>query len=261
MYLSCARVAIRGQMIHRSAYWAGVVGQWLSYGATFATLFIMTRSFHALAGWNAEEVLFLYGINVLSYALAASLFFNPCTGLAGKIRTGEFDIALTKPLSPFSHEFCMGFNFGYVSHVTLSLGVLVFAGLRTGLDLTVPRVLLFAAMLMGATLTQGAFLIGISALSFFLVNENPFFDIFWTIKHFINYPLHIYPALLQVLFTFVVPLAFMNFYPAVALLGKDPGTVFPIQAAIGTPLAGLLLFAGSIVFWNRALSAYQSTGT
>jgi ABC-2 type transport system permease protein len=110
IYGSFMKAAVRSQMAHRSAYWAGIVAQWLSYGATFGTLFIMTRTFKSLAGWSPEEILFLYGVYLLSYAVAASFFFNPCINLAAKIRTGEFDSALTKPLSPFAHEFCMGFN-------------------------------------------------------------------------------------------------------------------------------------------------------
>jgi ABC-2 type transport system permease protein len=120
--------------------------------------------------------------------LAASLFFNPCTHLAAKIRTGEFDIALAKPLSPFGHEFCMGFNLGYVSHVTLSIAVMIFATIRAGVNVTILWILLCVGMLLGAILVQGAFLIFTSAFSFFLINENPFFDILWTLKNFTNYP-------------------------------------------------------------------------
>jgi ABC-2 type transport system permease protein len=259
IYLNFVKIIIRSQLAHRSAYWAGIAGQWLSYGATFATLFIMTRGFKFVAGWNPEEILFLYAIYLLSYAIAASLFFNPCTNLAVKIRTGEFDIALTRPLSPFSHEFCMGFNFGYVSHVTLSIVVLVIAAARVNLRITFSWILSCFIMLFSAVFVQAAFLIFISAFSFLLINENPFFNILSSIKEFIYYPLNIYPAVLRIILSFVIPVAFMNFYPALVLLGKPSN--FPLPAAVITPSVGIIAFVLSIVFWNWALSKYQSTGS
>ena len=261
LYLCFARIAIRSQLAHRSAYWAGLIAQWLSYGATFATLYIMVSNFNILAGWTAEEVLFLYAVNLLSYALGASLFFNPCTHLPAKIRTGEFDAALTKPVSPLGHEFYMGFNFGYVSHVTLSIAVMIFAAIRVGLRPGFFLAIVFAGMLLGAILVQAAFLIFTSAFSFFLINENPVHDLLWAVKHFTNYPIRIYPVILQIFLTFVVPVAFMNFYPASAILGKDSGPPFPAHLGYFSPLAGILLFILSLLFWNWALSKYQSTGT
>ena len=261
LYLSFAKISIRSQLAHRSAYWAGIVAQWLSYGATFATLYIMVSSFRVLAGWTPEEVLFLYAMNLLSYALGASFFFNPCTLLAGKIRSGEFDAALTKPVSPFEHEFYMGFNFGYVSHVTLSVGVMIFAAFRVGFRLTPFSALIFVLMLAGAILVQAAFLIAASAFAFLLINDNPVFDLLWGFKRFVEYPMPIYPALLQVFLTFVLPLGFMSFYPAAAILSKENGTPFHPAVGYSSPLVGLALFASSIIFWNWALTKYQSTGS
>jgi len=261
LYLSFAKITIRSQMAHRSAFWAGLAGQWLSYGSSFAVLYIMVSNFQFLASWSAQEVLFLYAMNLLSYALGASLFFNPCINLASKIRTGEFDAALTKPVSPFAHEFYMGFNFGYLSHVTLSVAVMIISLVNIGFKPAFLSIFTLIGMIFGAVLVQSAFLIAASAFSFFLVNENPLFELLWTVKTFTNYPLRIYPFFLQVFLTFIVPIAFMNFYPASAVLQKEMPFAFPFHLGFLSPLAGIILFVLSILFWNWALSKYQSTGT
>jgi ABC-2 type transport system permease protein len=261
LYVSFAKIAIRAELVYRSAYVAGIIAQWLSYGATFASLFIVVNSYQNLAGWKAEEILFLYAMSLLSYALAACLFFNPCTHLAEKIRSGEFDSALTKPVSPFGHEFYMGFNFAYVSHVSLSIAVMIFAAVRVGLVISPLSVLIFVLMLIGAALVQAAFLIAVSAFSFFFVNGNPVFSLLWTFKNFTNYPISIFPPILQSILTFVLPFAFMNFYPSAAILEKVNSVPFTPLLAYASPLVGIICFALSIVFWNWALSKYQSTGS
>jgi ABC-2 type transport system permease protein len=155
----------------------------------------------------------------------------------------------------------LGFNFGYLSHITLSIAVMIGACISAGLSFDVLGFLFFLYMLLGAVLVQAAFLIFSSAFSFFLINQNPIFDIINAFKNFVNYPLHIYPAILQFMLTFVVPVAFINFYPAAAILGKNPGTAFPIEPAAIVPVIGMMLFTLSVMFWNRALKKYQSTGS
>ena len=261
LYLSFAKVAFRSIAVYRSAYWLGVAAQWLNYGTTFAALFIMVRNFKVLAGWNSEEILFLYAMNLLSYALGASFFFNPCMGLPGKIRTGEFDIALTKPVSVFGHEVLNGFNFGYLSHITLSTAVMIFSLKNLGLVLSPASALLFLVLLLGAALIQASLLIFGSAWSFFTVKDNPAMGLMWTLKGFINYPLPIYPRALQGFLTFIVPMGFLNYYPGAVLLRKSEGGLFPPALGYLTPFMGAAVFVLSIRFWNWALSKYQSTGT
>jgi ABC-2 type transport system permease protein len=260
LYYDFAKLETRSVTIYRSAFWIGFIGQILGYGATFATLYIVIVNFQVLDGWNGDEVLFLYAMYLLSYALGACFFFNPCTRLAANIRTGEFDNTLTKPLSPFAHEFFMGFNFGYVSHVSLSVAVLVFCIVRLHLEITPISILVFAGLLIGAVLTQCAILIFSSAFSFLLITNNPVFNLMETIKQFIHYPLSMYPAALQFLLTFVIPIGFINFYPIGVVLRKKPGQFIPPFMGYLTPLAGIVLLLLSIAFWNWALSKYQSTG-
>jgi ABC-2 type transport system permease protein len=219
------------------------------------------ENFKVLAGWKSGEVLFLYAMNLLSYALAAVFFFGPSTGLSGKIRTGEFDIALTKPVSPFVHELLNGFNPGYVSHISLSVAVMVLAVRRLNLACSLPFILVLLGMILGAALVQAALLVFTSACSFFFINDNPVFNMVWSFKSFINYPLSIYSGAVQVFLTCILPLAFINYYPASVILHKTEGMLFPPFLGYATPAVGLGMFILSVVFWNYALSRYQSTGT
>jgi len=261
LYCGFAAVAIREAMIHRAQFWAGIIAQWLSYGTTFATLYIVVARFNALAGWSAHEVLFMFAMNLLTYALAAMFFFNPCIRLAAKIRTGEFDAALTKPVSPFAHEVYQGFNAGYVSHVTLSVSVMIYAIHTAKLAVTPSALLLLLLLIIGAALLQAALLVGVSAMSFLLRNDNPLFHLLWDIKGFTNYPLSIYGVFIQVMLTLVLPVAFINFYPTAALFRLDTGTPFGGAWGFLTPLVGLSLFLLSVRLWNACLSKYQSAGS
>jgi ABC-2 type transport system permease protein len=60
----------------------------------------------------------------------------------------------------------------------------------------------------------------------------------------------------RLLFTFVVPLALMTTYPALALLGR-------LDAALGAQAVGgaLLFAAASRLVWTRAIGRYTSASS
>lgn len=262
LYFLFAKQIIRQELIYRASFLTGVIGQWLGYGATFLTLYIMVSRFGSLGGWKAEEITFLYAFNLLSYAMGACVCFNPCTKLPAKIRTGEFDAALTKPVNPFVHEILNGFNFGYIGHTILSIVVMVLSISQIDGFLTPANLVWFVVLLFSAALIQASIFIFSSAFSFTTVNENPVISILiGYIKNFMDYPITIYPAAIQILLTIVFPMAFMNFYPSSILLSAPSSPYFPSFVPYLTPLVGVALLFLSIKFWNHSLAKYQSSGT
>lgn len=263
LFSSFFKVALRREMAYRGTFLAGIIGQWISYGATFLGIYIMVSSFDILGGWNGSEVLMLYGLSVMSYAIGASFFYNFSNGLTGRIRSGEFDASLTKPIHPFLHEvFSAGYNVGYISHFTVSLFVMVAALSSTDYDFTAQSLMFLILSVLGASLIQAAALIASSTMSFFTVGNNPIADfLLWDVKEFTNYPITVFPKGIQFVLTFILPFAFMNFYPAAALLGKPIPEGYPAILPYLSPLVGALVFALSILLWNWGLKNYKSTGS
>jgi len=254
IYLDFTKANIRATMALRSSFWLGVAGQWLGYGASVATMYILIRRFETIDGWTATQVMFLFAMNLLSYALAATVLFTPCVRLVQKIRTGEFDASLTKPLQPLFHEICLGFNSGYFSHITLSVVMIVYSIYMSGATIHLRFIATFFLMLVGSTLIQGALLIIASSFSFVLKNHNPLFEFIWEVKEFIKYPISIFGVAVQVLLTILLPVGFINYYPARLLFSNS---------AVGwlTPVIGVALLLLSRKMWYWMLTKYQSSGS
>ena len=78
---------------------------------------------------------------------------------------------------------------------------------------------------------------------------------------FIRYPITIFPLFMQVILTYILPYAFINFFPAQYFLGKTDFSIFSPMFQYLTPLVGVVAFSISIWFWNWGLKKYQSTGS
>lgn len=262
LYIFFAKMTIREELVLRASFITGIIGQWLYYGATIFSLYIIVSGFETLGGWNNFEVMTFFALSMLSYALAATVFFTPCRNLTTRVHTGEFDEALTKPIDPLWYEVSRGFNFGYIGHMILCLVILWISLPQTQFVFSLWNFLLLIIMLVGATLMQAALLLFSSIFSFFTVGDNPLVTLFTvSMRRFVEYPISIYNMTIQVILTFVLPYAFLNFYPIGIILGKEYTFSFPVIIVYLSPCISMGFFYLSIKAWRWALRYYQSSGT
>jgi ABC-2 type transport system permease protein len=73
---------------------------------------------------------------------------------------------------------------------------------------------------------------------------------------FIDYPLDIYNPIIVFILTFIIPLGFINYYPAQLFLGKGL-----VLAAYLAPLVGIIMFIVSYSLWKYGIKNYTSTGS
>ena len=62
-------------------------------------------------------------------------------------------------------------------------------------------------------------------------------------------------------FTFVVPLAFVNYEPALYLLGRPDPLGLPDGVRVLSPAAALAMAVLARVGWQQGVRHYQSTGS
>jgi ABC-2 type transport system permease protein len=76
-----------------------------------------------------------------------------------------------------------------------------------------------------------------------------------------SYPMHIYQAWLRDIFTFIIPAAFINYYPALYLFGKPDPLGLPAWLPFLAPFTATALFTVSLALWQVGVRHYQSTGS
>ena len=123
--------------------------------------------------------------------------------------------------------------------------------------------LLFSAItLIASTLFfSGLFVFG-AGVSFWTVESLEAMNIVtYGGQYMTQYPMHIYPRWLRSIFTFILPMAFINYYPALWLLGKTDPLGGPAWLAFLSPLVCAIVFVIGVRFWWYGVRHYTSTGT
>lgn len=262
LYWEFIKLKLMGVSEYRGAFLLGGIAQFITYGARLLLIWVMVDQFQSVNGWNSYEVLLLSGLNLASYAMAAFFLFTPCVQLPVLIKNGTFDEVLTKPLHSFPYLICREVNAAYYSHLTVSFIVIGICFERLGLKWSFANILFLAIVLIGGALIQAAGLIFTAVPAFWIVETRSLQQLaFFELRDFVRYPISVYHKWIQFVLTFILPYAFINFYPVQYFLRKGDFLGFHPVFQYLCPVVGLILFSLALWFWNFGIGRYTSTGS
>jgi ABC-2 type transport system permease protein len=103
--------------------------------------------------------------------------------------------------------------------------------------------------------------VGTNAAAFWLVNVREATNAFTYGGNFLTqYPLDIFAAWFRRLFAFVIPIAFVNYFPSLFILDKPTGP-WPPALRFASPLVALATVAVTAIVWRAGVRRYTSTGS
>ncbi|MNW36480.1 hypothetical protein D3C74_134930 [compost metagenome] len=261
MYSRFLIVYFKQQLEYRFSFFGDILVNMLTFVTIYMGFWIIFNKFEVLEGWTYYEVMFLYNFNLVSYALSSMFVWGPMKQLEELIRKGDFDQFLTRPIPPLRLLIFRQFGHTFIGHIIVSIFVFGLCINRLNLEWSFQDYVYFIAAIIGATLIHCGIIIIAASSAFWVTRSTTIVDItIYAVRNYINYPINIYAKWLQLFLTFGIPYAFVNFYPATVLLGKNELAIHS-SLAFGTPIVGLLLLALSLLLFNHGLTRYKSSGS
>ncbi|MET9696064.1 ABC transporter permease [Streptomyces sp. NPDC006529] len=252
---------IRATMTYRTSFLIAVFGNAAGCLLDFVAIYIMFRHVSVLGGFTLPEIALLYGSCSASLGLADLLLGN--TGRIGtRIRDGSLDTMLVRPVPVLAQVAADRFALRRLGRVAQGLGVLVWAVSALDVHWTAGRVLLVPVMVVAGAAIFGAVIVAGAAFQFVAGDAAEVQNSFtYGGNTMLQYPPGIFGKELLRGVTFVVPLAFVNWLPALHVLGRPDPLGLPGWVAYASPLvAGLVLVPASWA-WRAGLRSYRSTGS
>lgn len=250
---------VRAQMEYRAAFWIDRIAQIITYGSSFAVIWILANRFGHIAGWTWSDLALLFSFHLLGYSIGACVSFTQMRDLEEQVRLGTLDTLLTKPVSPWVYIVFSRFNIGYAGHVILAVALMVWALVTIDIPWSVQWVLYFAASLISASMVTGALMTMIGATAMIWTRSNHLYSLYFGFWELSRYPLNIFPGAIQAIMLSIVPLGFMAAVPVAVLLDKDVpllGSWAPVVALLAGPVFTLL----AMLEWRYAMNKYQGAG-
>ncbi|MDT0302776.1 ABC transporter permease [Streptomonospora wellingtoniae] len=225
-----------------------------------AVLFVFGHT-ERLAGFTLHEALLVYGLAALAFSLADTLL-GSVDRLGEHIRAGSFDVMLVRPVPALVQIATDGFSPRRLGKTVPSAAALGWALWELPIDWTPLRVAALPAFVVSGTVVCCSIWVIGACLQFAVVDAREVANsVTYGGQALTQYPLAVYGRDAARAFTFVVPLAFVSWQPALYLLDRpDPlGMGAWLRAAPPGVAVGLALLAAAV--WRSGVRRYRSTGS
>ena len=258
-YGQIAWLWIRAAWQYPTSFVMLAVGNGLITGLDFVGLWIMFTHLQDLGGFTLREVALLYGSSSLALGMADTVI-GSVERIGTYVRTGRLDQMMTKPV-PLLVQVCADqFTLRRLGRLTQATAV--FAWACTGVDWTPLRALVAVSMLVSGAMIFFGLFVGFACLQFWTQDTDQLANAFtYGGATITQYPLRIFPREIMVGLTFVVPVAFANWYPCLYLLGRDDPFGNPDAFQLASPVAAVLTVAAALLVWRSGVRHYTSTGS
>lgn len=225
-------------------------------GLTLLPLAVLFEGRPTVAGWDAPSAFIVIAYFMAVRAVLEGVVSPSFVDLVERIRSGAFDYVLLKPVDAQAIVSASRFEPWKMFDLLFAIALVVYSFARRGTAPGLADVALGLVLFGAGVLAMYALWMLCAAASFWVVRLDNLTYLLGSIFDVARWPVQVFRGAWRFVFTFVIPVAVMTTYPAMALLGRlAPGTAV---ATIGGAL-GLLVV--SRLVWRAAIRSYTSASS
>lgn len=245
---------IKARMQYRADFIISSIGMFFTSLATLAVFWVLFKSIPDLAGWSFMEMMFIYAFYMIAIS-PMQILFDQIWWLRYDVQQGTFLKYYFRPLNMMFYYMSERFDLKGLTQLVVGIALLVYASIQLNIHWSFFKVIFLFITLFSSALVLISIVVISSCAAFWVVNSFPFLDFSWKLREFSPYPMSIFDGAFRFLFTFLLPIGFVAFYPSQLFL--RPQEASPL--VYFSPLVGLTLFA--LMYWVWTLGVNQYTGT
>ncbi|GAA2144145.1 ABC transporter permease [Kitasatospora kazusensis] len=260
-WLLIAGMWTRAIMSYRASFVLMLIANLATTSLDFVVVVLMFQHTHRLGGWTLPELGFLYGTSAFALG-AANFFVGSIDALGDRIRSGTLDTVLVRPAPALAQLCAERFSLRRLGRPVQAAAVLAWSLGAVQVHWTADRVLLVPVLLISGTVIFSAVFVGGATLQFWWGEAKELQNSFtYGGATLLHYPPTVFAKELVAGVVFGVPLAFVNWLPALHILGKPDPLGLPTAFQYASPLAAALCVLAAGYAWRAGLRAYRGTGS
>jgi viologen exporter family transport system permease protein len=250
---------MRSSLAYPASFWTLTVSSALITLLDFVGLALMFHSIDLLGGFGLREVALLYGASGIGIGIG-DLVIGSVEQIGLHVRTGTLDAMLTRPV-PLLVQVCAD-RFALRRLGRIAQALAVFAYGVGAVDWSPTKVAVAVLMVVAACAIFFSFFVAFSCIQFWTLDATEFANAFtYGGNTMTQYPMTVFPREVLVALTFVVPVAFVNWYPCLYLLDRHDPFGMPSWFAVLSPVVAALTVAVAGLAWRTGVRHYTSTGS
>lgn len=255
-YFKSLLLHLKSLLEYKSSFLASFFSQILVFFSYYFVIISLFTKFDNIKGYTLYEVLLCFGVIQFGYAFCES-FARGLDKFDNIIINGEFDRILLRPQNIIVQVLCYDSDYTKVSRLIQSVIVLIIAIIKLGLNWTFLKIITLFLMLLSAIIIFLSIFLIAAAYCFITIQGLEIRNVFTAGgKHMAQYPIGIFKKGFVYFFTFIIPYAFVNYYPLMYILGKNDNLLYAIS-----PLLVILYFIPCLIIFYNGTKRYSGIGS
>ena len=261
LYFKYIGINFRSQLQYRASFVMLTVGTFSMTIFEFMGIWVLFSRFGTLKGWSLAEIALFYGMISISFAISEA-FGRGFDMFALQVNSGEFDRSLLRPRTTVLQVLAHDFQLIRSGRLLQGLIILIWASVHLGINWTLLKMLLLLLAIFGGVMLFTGLMIIQATMCFWSTQSLEIINSFtYGGVETAQWPLSIYNKWFVKIFTFIIPLACVNYFPVIAILGKNDVLNSPVWFRWLSPLVGVIFLLISIRVWEFGVKHYRSTGS
>ncbi|WP_274363048.1 ABC transporter permease [Paenibacillus thermotolerans] len=256
IFLDYLKTYIKTRLAYRSNFWVEVFSDLLFLVMNLLFIVVIFEHTDNLGGWTRDQIIFIYGFFMIPWSVF-SAFFNLWGFTERYIVKGEMDRVLTRPVHNLAQLMLENMDPSALISGLIGFAIMAYSWPHLDVSLSWWDPLVFVVLVAGSVAIYGGIYIALTSLSFYTDAPTGILPLMWNIQSYGRYPINIYNKLLQFVLKWILPFAFVGFYPAAYFL--EAGSVH--RTALLTPVVGAVFLAIGLLLWNHGVKRYRGAGS
>ena len=258
LYFTCLKRSLISRLEYKKDTFIGILSFFISNIASILSIYFIINSIPSLNGYTMYELGFLYGFSMLPIAID-HLFSDDLWNVSyWKVRNGDMDRCFLRPVPVLFQVLSETFQpeaFGELIVGIIMLSICasnVTISWSFGVILLLIVAAIFGALIITALKTITA------SFAFIFKRSGILTQIIYNFISYVKYPVGIYPSVMRIILTFILPFALVISLPIETLLFN---TYSPYLLILAIILVTILICFIAIVIWSRCARKYESSGS
>ena len=256
LYLNSLALHLKSELEYRMSFIISFLSQILIFFTYYFVIIALFSKFDNIKGFTLYEVLLCFSIIQFGFAFN-EVFARGIDRFDKLIVEGGFDRLLLRPKNLILQVLCSDGDFVKLSRLIQAIIVLVIALVKLNVDITFFKVICLILMLMAScVIFFGIFLLAAS-YCFMTVQGLEVRNVFTDGgKHMTQYPIGVFKKGFVFFFTFIIPYAFVNYYPLLYFIGRNDNILYAFS-----PIVVFLYLIPCFIVFYMGVKKYEGSGS
>ena len=255
LYFKALKMHLMSELQYKGSFIMSIISQILTFFSYYFVILSLFTKFDNIKGFNLYEVLLCFSIIQFGFAFN-EVFARGIDKFDNLIIDGRFDQILLRPKNIILQVLITESDFVKIARVIQALIIMVIALTNLNIKITPIKIITLILMFISAiAIFFGLFLLSAS-YCFITIQGLEVRNVFTDGgKSMAQYPIGIFNKSFIFIFTFIIPYAFVNYYPLLFFLGKSDNILYAFS-----PLIVFIYLIPCFILFNLGVKKYSSVG-